>query len=321
VSRPPFDVELSASLRVLGAEVGGTLTADLIPRKRAQLAQQAVSDAVLERGGAIELERRRIPGPDGAPELDALICRPRGPLRGAAGVLHLHGGGMVMGDYTTGIDIALDWVQQLGVVVVSPNYRLAPEHPDPAPVSDCYAALLWLAVHAEEVGVDPRRLIVAGASAGAGLAAGVTLMARDRGGPGLAGQILMCPMLDDRNETPSSYELDGEGVWDRGSNLTGWSALLGDRSGTADVSPYAAPARCTDLSGLPPTLIDVGSVETFRDEAVAYASRIWAQGGDAELHVWPGGFHGFDLLVPQAALSQATRNTRTNWLQRLLDTA
>jgi acetyl esterase/lipase len=130
--------------------------------------------------------------------------------------------------------------------------------------------------------------------------------------------MLMCPMLDDRNETPSSHELDREGVWDRGDNLAGWQALLGPAQGGPDVSPYAAPARASDLSGLAPAFVDVGSVETFRDEDVAYATRIWQAGGAAELHVWPGGFHGFDQIAPDATLSRAARSARSAWLRRLV---
>ena len=192
------------------------------------------------------------------------------------------------------------------------------ENPDPAPVEDCYAGLVWTAEHADELGFDPGRLIVAGASAGGGLSAGVTLLARDRSGPALAGQVLIYPMLDDRNETVSSHQIDGTGVWDRGSNDTGWDALLGDRRKTDQVSIYAAPGRAEDLTGLPPTFIDCGSAEVFRDEDVAYASRIWACGGIAELHVWPGGFHGFDMMVPEAAISQSMIQTRTTWVRKIL---
>ena len=130
--------------------------------------------------------------------------------------------------------------------------------------------------------------------------------------------MLLCPMLDDRNETPSSHQMAGLGIWDRGANEVGWTALLGAARGGPDVSPYAAPARATDLSGLPPAFIDVGSAETFRDEDVAYASRIWQAGGDAELHVWPGGFHGFAGMVPDAAISKAAMAAQLAWLRRLL---
>ncbi|EOD64724.1 alpha/beta hydrolase fold domain-containing protein, partial [Amycolatopsis vancoresmycina] len=151
-----------------------------------------------------------------------------------------------------------------------------------------------------------------------GLAAALALLVRDRGGPALAGQLLVCPMLDDRSDTPSAVDFDGHGLWDRTANLIGWTAYLGDRRGTADVPAYAAPARAEDLSGLPPAFLDVGAVETFRDEVVTYARRIWAAGGDAELHVWPGGFHGFDSLAPEAKISRAARAARRTWLRRLL---
>jgi acetyl esterase/lipase len=125
-------------------------------------------------------------------------------------------------------------------------------------------------------------------------------------------------MLDDRNQTVSANQFVDLGLWNSQSNATGWGAYLGARYGTDDVSIYAAPARATDLSGLPPAYIDVGSAEVFRDEAVAYASQIWTDGGDAELHVWAGGFHGFDLLAPDAQVSRESVRTRTRWVARHL---
>ena len=145
----------------------------------------------------------------------------------------------------------------------------------------------------------------------------VALIARDRGGPTLVGQLLNCPMLDDRNETVSSHQYDGIGAWDRNNNDTAWDALLGPRRGTSTVSSYAAPARARDLSGLPPAYIEVGAAEVFRDEAVDYASRIWAAGGQAELHVWAGGFHGFSGVAPDAVVSRAANATRDSWLERI----
>ena len=145
-------------------------------------------------------------------------------------------------------------------------------------------------------------------------------MARDHNGPAVFGQVLQSPMLDDRNDTPSARQMRGLGIWDQSSNETGWNALLGDGvPGGPDLSPYAAPSRAEDLSGLPPTFIDVGTAETFRDEDVAYASRIWQAGGRAELHVWPGGFHGFDMMVPTAAVSQDAKAARVRWLNRLFN--
>ena len=159
--------------------------------------------------------------------------------------------------------------------------------------------------------------MVAGKSAGGGLAAALALLTRDRGGPVPIGQLLLSPMLDDRNDTFSSHQMAGRDTWDRTSNATAWQALLGDRYGAADLAPYAAAARATDLSALPPAYIEVGSAETFRDEAVAYADAIWRAGGEAELHVWPGAFHGFD---PRTAGDprQDARDARTRWLRRIL---
>jgi acetyl esterase/lipase len=319
MTHPPFDPELGAALAAVADRIPPTLTPADIPTQRKRMAEVQLSDGDLRRDGAVEFEERNVPGPAGAPAISLLICRPAGIDTPAPGVYHTHGGGMILGDNRTGMASLLDWVEQLSVVVVSVTYRLAPEHPFPAAVEDCYAGLLWTATHATDLGIDARRLLIAGASAGGGLAAAVSLMARDRGGPPLAGQVLMCPMLDDRNQTPSSFELEGVGVWDRTSNQTGWAALLGEQRGGPGVSPYAAPAREKDLSGLPPAFIDVGSVETFRDEDVDYALRMWRAGGQAELHVWPGAFHGFDGLAPDAVLSRAAREARIGWVARLLE--
>jgi acetyl esterase/lipase len=158
---------------------------------------------------------------------------------------------------------------------------------------------------------------LAGASAGGGIAAGTALKARDLGAPQLAGQLLLYPMLDDRNDTTSSRQVDGRGIWDRNSNALGWAALLNGRRGNESISGYAAPASAESLDNLPPTYLDCGSAEVFRDEITAYASRIWSHGGSAELHVWSGGFHAFDLLVPEARVSRAMVAARMDWLRRL----
>jgi acetyl esterase/lipase len=315
---PPFDAELGATLGALGDLIAPTLTPDMIEGMRESFVVAPVED--LLSGRPVTHFERTIPGPLGAPDLTVSVFQRTDHAPGGPGIYHIHGGGMVMGDRFLGADSLIDWVEQLDAVAVSVEYRLAPENPDPAPVEDCYAGLEWMAANAEELGVDPERLVVAGASAGGGLAAGVALMSRDRGGPALAGQLLIYPMLDDRNESLSSHQFDGIGVWDRTSNDTGWDALLGDRRKTSQVSIYAAPARAADLSNLPPAFIDVASAEVFRDEDVAYASTIWACGGDAELHVWPGGFHGFDIFFPQAVLSVLAREARTRWLRRILGT-
>ncbi|MGW3646175.1 alpha/beta hydrolase [Streptomyces sp. NPDC000878] len=317
---PPFDPELAAVLEMLKDAVPPQLTMDEIEATRNGPGLAMLADMDLTLGGAFEVEDRVVPGPENAPDISLLICRPTAPAteNPLPVIYHVHGGGMVIGNNRVGVDGPLRWGKELGAVVVSVEYRLAPEHPYPAPIDDVYAGLLWTADHAEEIGADPERIVIAGASAGGGLTAALALLLRDRKGPRPLGQLLMCPMLDDRNDTVSSHQMAGVGVWDRTANETGWTALLGAERGGPDVSPYAAPARAEDLSGLPPAFLDVGSAETFRDEVVAYATRLWQAGGAAELHVWPGGFHGFDGFAPQAALSQASQSAQVKWLRRLL---
>ncbi|SNY37265.1 alpha/beta hydrolase fold domain-containing protein [Paractinoplanes atraurantiacus] len=282
---------------------------------------------------SIGWQETSISGPDGAP-LPLTILRPAAASHAAPCVYWIHGGGMIMGNRYSQIDIPLEWLGEFGAVVVSVDYRLAPEARGSAPVDDCYQGLAWIFEHAEDLGVDAGRVVVAGASAGGGLAAGVTLMARDRGLGPIAGQVLIGPMLDHRNETTSSRQFSGRpGVWTREMNEFAWRCLLGDADAPAGadlssaartanrdggaVSGYVSPAVAGDLAGLPPAYLDAGSAEVFRDEVVAYASRIWAAGGHAELHVWAGGFHGFDALFPDAPLSVAARRTRTAWVGRL----
>jgi acetyl esterase/lipase len=317
---PPFDPELAAALELIKEMISPGLTLDEIAEVRQGPGIQMLADLDLTMGGAFEVEDRQVPGPEGEPDISLLICRPASaePAGPRPVIYHVHGGGMVIGNNRVGVDVPLAWAQALDAVVVSVEYRLAPEHPHPAPVEDVYAGLLWTADHAAEIGADPERIVIAGASAGGGLCAALALLTRDRKGPRPIGQVLMCPMLDDRNDTPSTHQMAGLGVWDRTANETGWTALLGSRRGGPDVPAYAAPARAEDLTGLPPAFLDVGSAETFRDEVVAYASRIWQAGGVAELHVWPGGFHGFDGFAPQAAVSQAARGAHMAWLRRLL---
>ena len=309
-ARPPYDPELGAMLAA--SPLPDTITPDMIEALRAVPFTAPIDETLSTR--AVEHEERTIAGPQG--ELTVSIFRPRGKTGVGPGIYFLHGGGMIIGDRFTDIERPLDWVEEFGAVCVSMEYRLAPEHPDPAPIEDSYAGLLWTAEHSTELGIDPERLMISGTSAGGGLAAGVSLLARDRRGPELVAQMLMSPMLDDRNETVSSHQYSRTGTWSRESNDTGWDALLGDRRKTGNIGIYAAPARATDLSGLPSAFIDVGSAEVFRDEAVAYASQLWASGVQAELHVWPGGFHMFDGAVPTAALSVLARETRSPWVGR-----
>lgn len=316
---PPFDPELQVVLTSLQGEMATTsMTAELIPRMREAVDAATPSLSQLSSDGTVVVEEFVVEDDSGSPAIPVLVCRPVGSTGPSPGVIYFHPGGMVSGNNRTGLDGLLSWVLSTGVVVVSVGYRLAPEFTDPTPVRDGFAALKWLFANGEGLLIDTDRVIMIGISAGGGVAAGVSLMARDTSGPKVAGLMLIGPMLDDRHETHSSHELIGEGTWDRISNSTAWKSLLGEESGSQDVSQYAAPARAVNLAGLPPTYLDVGSVETFRDETIEFANRIWYSAGDAELHVWAGAFHGFDEAAPLAALSRTARSTRTTWLKRRL---
>jgi acetyl esterase/lipase len=194
------------------------------------------------------------------------------------------------------------------------DYRVAPEHPDPTPVEDCYAALRWLAAHAAQLGVNPARVAVAGDSAGGGLAAGVSLLARDRGGPALALQLLIYPMLDDRTTTEDPVLPPELLTWTYEDNVTGWGALRGDREA---LSIYAAPARAQDLTGLPPAYLDTGDLDIFRDEDIAYGRRLAEAGVPTELHVHPGCPHAFEGLAPDAEVSRRVVADRVRRLRAL----
>ncbi|PPF65041.1 lipase [Clavibacter michiganensis] len=315
--RPPFDPELATFLAALEARGPFTLTTEMLPRMRGlDTTEEALDERLRSRG----YERRTItvPGHLGDPITLAVIQR-IGRTGATSAVYTIHGGGMMFGHYLGNLDSYDDWLlNDHDVVLISVDYRLAPEYPDPYPVEDCYAGLVWVHAHAHELGIDPERIVIAGQSAGAGLAAGTALLARDRRGPALLAQILVSPMLDDRDSTVSTRQIDGIGVADRQMTRFGWDAYLGSRRAGEDISIYAAPARATDLSGLPRTYIDCGSAEVFRDETVTYASGLWAAGGDAELHVWPGAFHGFTSMMPTAAISVSATAALADWTRRLL---
>ena len=235
---------------------------------------------------------------------------------GATGALPcvywMHGGGLVLGS-NAGDDARFDrWCPQFGCVGVSVEYRLAPETPYPGPLDDCYAGLRYVYDHADDLGVDRDRIGIGGASAGGGLAAGLALLARDRGEVPVAFQLLIYPMIDDRQVTSSSAWADP--IWPPSANTYGWTAYLGARKGGDDVPPYAAAARATDLRGLPPTLIAVGAIDGFSDEDIDYAVRLRHAGVPVEMHVYPGAPHGFDALLPGLALSQRANRDIEDWL-------
>jgi acetyl esterase/lipase len=240
------------------------------------------------------------------------VYRPRGATDDLPGILYIHGGGFCIGDAASEQRGAVLLARRLGAVVVNVDYRLAPEHPHPAPVTDCYAALQYLA---GLDGVDTSRLVVHGNSAGGGLAAAVALMARDRGGPALCFQSLGIPVLDDRLDTPSMTTFTDTPLWSRKQAVKSWEYYLGD--GLAD--QYAAPARAEDLTGLPPAYVVTGELDPLRDEGLTYAMRLLAAGVSTEVHNYPGAVHG-SSIVPASRLAKRMEAELITVLARALGT-
>jgi triacylglycerol lipase len=272
-----------------------------------------------------EVERQdhvvvRGPGSPG-PDLTVRVYRPRnaGPADDGSHlpcVYAIHGGGYVMGSYDME-DLRFDsWCRSLGVAGVSVEYRLAPETPYPGPLEDCYEGLLWVFANADRLGIDRDRIGICGTSAGGGLAAGLALLARDRGEVRPAFQMLIYPMLDDRQLTPSSsWDVP---IWSPANNEFGWRSYLGELYGTDRIPPYAAPARAEDLSGLPPASVWVGTADGFCDEDIAYAQRLNHAGVPTELHVYPGGPHGFEAFSANAPIARRCRRDMKEWLAAAL---
>jgi acetyl esterase/lipase len=212
------------------------------------------------------------------------------------GVVFLHGGGYIFGHIDLFDGPVSRYVSVSGVPMLSVEYRRAPEHPFPTPLEDAYTALRWLHEHAAELGVDANRIGVMGDSAGGGMAAALTILARERGGPQIARQILLMPMLDDRTTTPDPH-IASYALWSYDDSLTAWSALLGEAAGGPDVPATAAPARLGDATGLPPAYIEVGQLDVFRDEDTAYATKLSRAGVPVEFHLHPGAPHEFDSIA------------------------
>ena len=264
----------------------------------------------------VVMEDRNIPGPDGSPEVGVRIYKPVDVSGSLPGMFFIHGGGMIMGSIEGENLKAAMLCETIQAVVVSVEYRLAPENPHPAPVQDCYEALVWMSKNATELGFDPDRLAIVGGSAGGGLAIATALMARDQEFPKLCFQMANYPMIDDRNETPSSKEITDVGIWDREANLEAWDWYLGGKP----ADEYAAPARAKNLSDLPPTFIDVGEIDLFRDEDIEFATRLLQAGVTTELHVYPGAYHASEAFAPDAELSKQIWAKRIEALKRALKT-
>jgi acetyl esterase/lipase len=296
-----LDPEIAAAVGAI--ELAGMSTETLTLYRQAFPAQP-LSEAVVRTDHLVP----------GEPKVPVRVHRSGGAEAARPCVYSIHGGGYVLGTYAMD-DAKFDgWCPALGIVGVSVEYRLAPETPYPGPLEDCYTGLKWVYDNADQLGVDRNRIGIAGISAGGGLAAALALLARDRGEVPLAFQLLDCPMLDDRQLTPSS-RLEGLAVWSRESNEFGWRSYLGELYGQEDVPYTAAPARCRDLSGLPPAFISVGTVDGFRDEDIDYAVRLNQAGVPCELHVYPGASHGYQIAVDSAIVRQSHRDV-LDWVAR-----
>ena len=287
----------------------------ILPAMRSRPPWFPVDPADAER---TDLLVRKVPGPEGAPEVEVWIYRPRGLEGPLPCILHIHGGGYVAGDASGNEAMHRSLAPDLGCCILSVNYRLAPETRFPGAVEDCYAALVWLNANAAEAGVDPARIGVMGESAGGGLAAALALLVRDRGEYVLTFQHLIYPMIDDRTcKHPDPHPYVGEFIWTPHNNHFGWSSLLGVEPGGEGISPYAAAARAEDLTGLPPTFISTGSLDLFLEEDLEYARRLMRSGVPMEFHIYPGGFHAFNVS-PTAEIALASRRDSKAALARAL---
>jgi acetyl esterase/lipase len=312
-STPWIDPELAAALTVadplpplaVGDVAGRRARTEALIRE--EWAAQPVPESV-------EIGDFAVTAQDGTQLLARWYTR-RGSSPGSA-VFYTHGGGMILGGVAMFDPIVGRYVAHSGVPFLALDYRLSPEFPYPTSIEDLYTGLRWLHEQAADLGVATERIAVMGDSAGGGLSAALALLARDRGGPAIARQILLYPMLDDRNTTPDP-RFDGVVRWGYDDNLTGWRALLGDAVGTDDVPAYAAPARATDLHGLPPAYIELGELDIFFDEDITYAQRLSQAGVPTELHLHPGAPHAFESLAFESSVSLRSLADRVRVLQSL----
>ncbi len=301
-----IDPELAAMIEVLPK-------IDLVDPVAARLAFEEILVAIkIELPGieTLDIEDRMVPGAAGDPDVPVRIYRPaQAATARVPGILMIHGGGFVIGSVEAEHAGAALSAMGTGAVVVSVDYRLAPEHPFPAGLHDCYAALSYLHAEADALGVDPGRVALTGASAGGGLAAATALLARDHGGPPVCFQMLQIPELDDRLQTASMQTFVDSPMWNRPLAVQSWQAYLGPLYGTADVPAYAAPARAEDLSELPPAYISTAENDPLRDEGITYAQRLLQAGVSVELHQFPGTFHGSALVTSAAVSKRAQRES------------
>ena len=290
------------------------LTDSQLPMARDRLA----TGVPFKRPEGITSTEIQVPGAGEDPDIALRVHRPSGVTQALPCIYFIHGGGLVMGTAERDDERMMRWAKRFNCVAIAVDYRLAPETPYPGPLEDCHAGLVHVFEHAEQFGIDPGRIGIGGASAGGGLAAGLALLARDRRSVPIAFQLLIYPMIDDRMITTSS-QWDDAPVWNPISNRYGWNAYLKGRAGGADVSQYAAAARASDLSGLPPAYVMVGTLDGFLDEDIDYANRLMRSGVPTELHVYPGAFHGFDSYVREVPVARRAVDDIHRWLMTHLN--
>ena len=275
------------------------------------------------RQASVHREERFIPAPAGAPDIRILIYRPpNAPQSAYPAFLHIHGGGYFTGAPEINEVYNRSFSSEQSCVVVSVDYRLAPETRYPGSLEDCYAALEWLYRHADELSVDRTRIAIGGESSGGGHAAALTILARDRGEIPVCFQLLDSPMLDDRTGSAADpHPYCGKFVWTPESNRFGWRALLGVEPGGPDVPVGAVPARTLDLRGLPSTCITIGALDLFLEETLEYTRRLNRAGVATELHVIPGAYHGFPMAGTAAPQVQQWLRLRSEALARAFSQA
>lgn len=300
------DPDLRAILEMVPPIV---VTPDVLPTVRAQSAA-----AIAMAPWPEDLPKGReqwVPGPDGDPDVRVLVHSPKSPTTNARpAILHIHGGGYVMGTPEMSAAGNAEAAELLDAVIVSVDYRLSPETPYPGALHDCYAVLKWMNETHGDLGIDRNQIAVWGQSAGGGIAAGLALLVRDRGEFTLAFQHLVYPMIDDRTCVSSDpHPHVGAHVWNADSNRIGWQSYLGQEPGSASVPPYAAAARADNLAGLPPAYISVGTLDLFLEENLDYARRLTRAGVPVELHVYPGAYHGFEMTPSAGVTLKAKRDS------------
>jgi acetyl esterase/lipase len=316
---PINDPQLVEALAGFEQALPGGLTLDDIPATRKILDGlfEAIAKDTPDIEGVVTSDHY-VPSADDSPDVMVRIYQPEQRPEKLPALLWIHGGGYVLGNVEGDNLTAKSLSLSLNCVVVSVEYRLAPEHPYPAPLEDCYAALKWVADNADQFGINSERIAIGGASAGGGLAAGLGLLARDRAEVELCYQLLLYPMIDDKNLEQAGPNVPDAPVWTRANNLLGWRSYLGQEPGSDDISIYAAAFRAEDVSGLPPTFIGVGTPDLFRNENMAYAQRLIEAGVPTELHVYADGFHGFDGFAPDTEAAQRFTAEYTRLLARAL---